>query len=460
MSKSLLGAALANSDLETVLSVFAPEERAAIQYDWNLWARPEQIEPGTPLASSQRKDWFIWMMMAGRGGGKTRGGAEWVIKTARDNPGCRIAMIARTAADVRTTMLEGPSGIMSVSPPWFYPIHEPSKCKLTWPNGSIALHFSAEEPKGLRGPQFNAAWCDELAAWPMVPTEDGEPGVPAAWTQLEYGMRNPETRPRVVITTTPRPTALIRRLIKDPGCVVTTWSTFDNADNLAPEFIDRMRTRFEGTRLGRQELNAEILEDTPGALWTLDVLDRCRVRDVSPEDLTRIVVAIDPSGGSDPEKHDEQGIVVVGKHRDGHCYVIADCSVCLTPDGWGRRAVTAYLDYRADRILAEKNFGGQMVEFVVQSSAEKLGVSVPVTMVDASRGKLVRAEPVSALYEQGRCHHVGVYQELEQQMCTYVPGEKSQKSPDRMDALVWAVTYLMLGEGKSSFDDWGNIDLT
>jgi phage terminase large subunit-like protein len=385
---------------------------------------------------------MFWTLLAGRGFGKTRTGAEWVRQKAYDNPGCLIVMIARTAADVRTTMLEGPSGLLSISPPWFEPHHEASKCKLTWPNGSVALHFSAEEPKGLRGPQFHFAWCDELAAWTTRADEDGEPGIPGAWSQLQYGLRMPHAKPRVLITTTPRPVRIIRELIKDPQSVVVRGSTFDNEDNLAPEFIARMKDKHAGTRFGRQELYAEILDDVPGALWTRANLDELR-RDKHP-DLARIVVAVDPSGGH-TEDNDEQGIVVAALGVDGHAYVLADRTCRLSPDGWGRRAVIAYSEFAADRLVYEQNYGGEMCEHVIGTAAKALQVRPATKMLHASRGKVVRAEPVAALYEQGKVHHVGAFEELEDEQCRFTP-LGYDGSPNRVDALVWALTELMLHE--------------
>jgi phage terminase large subunit-like protein len=400
------------------------------------------------------------MWLGGRGVGKTRTGSEWVRDFAFKNPGCLIALIARTAADVRTTMLEGPSGLLSISPPWFMPRHEASKCKLTWPNGSVALHFSAEEPKGLRGPQFHAAWCDELAAWASHATEDEKgtivPGVPHAWTQLQFTMRMPGSRPRILVTTTPRPRKFLRDIMNDPETRISRGSTLENEDNLSPEFISSIKRQFDGTRIGRQEIHAELLEDTPGALWTLDMIDQCRIRQ-APEELNRVVVGVDPSGG-----RGERGIVSAGIGQCGckgkfevHGFVLGDASGVYGPDTWGRAVVSEYDKRQADRVIVEKNFGGDMAAALLRTVYSAL----PVVEVTASRGKAIRAEPVAALYEQGKVHHVGSFETLETQMTEWTPLDKDLASPDRLDALVWALTHLMV-EPRGTFDLWGSVDLS
>jgi phage terminase large subunit-like protein len=280
-------------------------------------------------------------------------------------------------------------------------------------------------------------WCDEIAAWEYA--ED-------CWDMLAMTLRL-GARPRCVVSTTPRPIAIVRRLMNDPATAITRGSTFDNAANLSASFIEAVRQRYDGTRLGRQELYAEILDDVPGALWQRDVIDRLRVREAP--DLARVVVAIDPSGGAGPE-NDEQGIVVCGKGVDGHAYVLADRTCRLSPDGWARRAVEAYLEHKADRIVYERNFGGDMVEHTIATVARSMGVHVATRAVTASRGKVQRAEPVAALYEQCKAHHVGSLPQLEDEQCRFVPGE-FDGSPNRVDALVWAMTDLMLGEPAATF---------
>jgi phage terminase large subunit-like protein len=452
VSESLLERAVKAYGAEAINEALSAEDRESLFYDWRAWARPNQLPP--------EGDWLVWLWLGGRGVGKTRTGAEWVREFAYRNPGCLIALIARTAADVRTTMLEGPSGLLSISPPWFMPTHEASKCKLTWPNGSTALHFSAEEPKGLRGPQFHAAWCDELAAWHAGGMEDEKgtivPGVPHAWTQLQFTMRIPGSRPRIVVTTTPRPRRFLRDLMRDPETRISTGSTYENKANLAPEFITSIDRQFEGTRLGLQELHGKLLEDTPGALWTLDLIDQGRIKQ-APEELNRVVVGVDPSGG-----RGERGIVSAGVGQcmckgkaEMHGFVLGDASGVYGPDTWGRAVVSEYDKRQADRVIVEKNFGGDMAAALIRT----VDNAVAVVEVTASRGKALRAEPVAALYEQGKVHHIGSFQALETQMTEWTPLEKDQKSPDRLDALVWALTHLMV-EPRGSFELWGSADLS
>lgn len=388
-------------------------------FDWPFWARPAQQ---TPIGA-----WFVWVLMAGRGFGKTRVGAEWTIEQAR-TPNTRIALVAKNPADARDVLVEGESGILACSPPWFRPTYEPSKRRVTWPNGSLASTYSAEVPDDLRGPQHHRAWVDEFAKY-KYPQE--------AWDNLMLGLRLGD-EPRAVVTTTPRPIPALKAILADPRTRVTRGSTYDNAANLAPSFLREILKQYEGTRLGRQELHAELLDDVPGALWTRDRIERLRV--TRAPDLVRIVVAIDPAATS-TEGADETGIVAAGLGADDHGYILLDASDRYTPNGWGQKAVTHYQLLKADRVIGEVNNGGEMVEHTVRTAAQSLGASVAYRAVHASRGKQTRAEPISALYEQGRVHHVGMFAELEDQMCSWVPG---MKSPDRMDALVWALTELML----------------
>lgn len=386
------------------------------------------------------------MILAGRGFGKTRSGAEFIQGRVDRGEAKLIALVAATAPDARDTMVRGPSGLLLVAPPWNRPRYEPSKRRLTWPNGAEALLFSAEEPERLRGPQFDTAWCDELGAWKYQRE---------TWDQLAFGFRSGE--PRGCITTTPRPTEVVRELLRDPDVVVSRGSTYDNAANLAGSFLRRVLAKYEGTRLGRQELLAEILSDTPGALWTLTLLDRNRYRERRAPDCARIAVAIDPQA-SDPSKKSaadedgaETGIIAAGVDADGVGYVLRDATGRFTPAEWGEAAVLLFDELRADFIVAEVNNGGAMVEHVVRSAAQKLyrekkrsSPHIAYRAVHASRGKHTRAEPIAALDEQGRIRHVGTFPALEDQMTTWVPG---QKSPDRMDARVWAFTALMLDSG-------------
>ena len=382
-----------------------------------MWARADQLPP--PGA------WSRWLVLAGRGWGKTRVGAEWVREKALTDPTARIALVARTAADVRDVLVEGESGLLAVHHPSECPAWEPSRRRLTWANGAMATTYSADVPDQLRGPQHTHAWADELAAWHY----------PQTWDQLIFGLRLGE-RPQAVVTTTPRPTALVRSLLAAPDTVVTRGRTIDNAANLAPGVVADLERRYGGTRLGRQELDGEVLTDTPGALWTWDRIDAARV-DAAPP-LRRVVVAIDPAASASAES-DETGIIVAGVGHDGRAYVLADGSGHYTPDAWARRAIHLLREHHGDRIVAEVNNGGAMVEHTLRT----VDRAVPYKAVHASRGKATRAEPVAALYEQSRVAHVGRLDALEAQLTGWDPTADS-KSPDRLDALVWALTELMI----------------
>jgi len=395
-------------------------ERAAAAWSWPLVARPEQLAP--------RGDWSIWLVKAGRGWGKTRVGAEWVRSVAK--PGARIALVGPTAADVRDVMIEGESGILSVCEPWNKPVYEPSKRRLTWANGAMAVAYSAEEPDRLRGPQHTHAWCDEAAAWAR----------PDTWDMAMMGLRLGD-HPQVVVTTTPKNVPLMRTIQASPGLIVTRGRTLDNAANLAPSFLTGLMARYEGTRLGRQELEGEDLNDNPDALWQRDAIDATRVRE-APE-LRRVVVAIDPAVTARDDS-DETGIVVAAIGEDGRGYVLADRSGRYKPDEWARVAMRAFDEFKADRIVAEGNQGGDMVAHVLRTA----WADAPIRIVHASRGKVARAEPVAALYEQGRVSHVGAFPLLEDQLTGWSPGGPS---PDRLDALVWALTELFLGKGELAF---------
>lgn len=373
-------------------------------------------------------------MLAGRGFGKTRTGGEYIRKQIEKHGKRRAALVGRTAADVRDVMIEGEAGMLSICPPWNRPQYQPSKRRLIWPNGATATTYSADKPDQLRGPAHDVAWCDELATWRYLDT----------WDNLLLGLRI-GIRPRVIITTTPRPIKVLKQMVKDsplneeceaPSVAVTGGSTYENIQNLAPAFRARILRMYEGTRLGRQELYAEILEDVPGALWTLAMIEQHRVQ--RAPSLTRIVVAIDPAMTSEEESN-ETGIVIAGLGGDGHGYVLEDATLRAKPAQWASRAIKAYWQHKADRIIAEVNNGGEMVEHTLRT----VDATMPYKAIHASRGKRTRAEPISALYEQGRVHHVGMFAELEDQMATWLPGEPS---PDRMDAVVWALTELMMGK--------------
>jgi len=406
-----------------------PESQAALQARarWLSQARPDQITP-------PGDDWPVWLALAGRGWGKTRTGAEDVAWFACANPGVRIAIVAPTAADARDTCVEGESGLLAVLPKVCVENWNRSIGEVTLWNGSRFKLFSATEPERLRGPQHHRAWGDEVAAWPD----------PSAWDQLLFGLRLGDN-PQVVATTTPKPTPLIRAIMRTHGAMITSGSTFDNSANLPAGTLARLRERYEGTRLGRQELYAELLEDIAGALWTTAMIEPHRVK--GAPDLQRIVVAVDPSGtaGKGKDKGDEIGIVVAGKSFDGRYYVLQDGSCQLSPDGWARRVAELYAHWNADRVVAEKNFGGAMVESVMRTANKDL----PVKLVTASRGKIARAEPIAALYEQSKVSHVGHFDTLEDQLCAMTPGGfVGEGSPDRADALVWALTELQ-GSGRT-----------
>jgi len=351
-----------------------------------------------------------------------------VIKWARagHNP---IALIGQTKADVRDTLIEvGDSAILKISPPWFYPEYEPSKRRLIWPNGVLGIIYSGDEPDQLRGPQHAKALVDEISKY-KYPQD--------TWDNLMFGLRI-GSNPQAVVATTPRPIKLLKALLKDKRAAITRGHTLDNRVNLAPPFLKYIMEKYEGTRLGRQELAGEILDDNPGALWKRSRIDDLRVR--KHPDLSRVVVAIDPEATVSADSA-ETGIIVAGVATvDGkiHGYILDDLTIKASPSGWASAAVTGYFKHNADRIIGEVNNGGDMVEHTIRTVDE----SVPYKAVHASRGKQVRAEPVSALYEQGLIHHVGFFPELEDQLCDWEPGGKS---PDRLDALVWAITELMLG---------------
>lgn len=417
-------------------------EAAILLADWQVWARDDQLPPAG--------DWRNWLILAGRGWGKTRTGAETVRAWAEAGIG-PIALVARTAADARDVMVEGPAGLLAISPAWFRPTYEPSKRRLTWPNGVVATTFSADEPDLLRGPQHAAGWLDELAAWSSL--ED-------ALSNFEFGLRLGD-RPRVVITTTPRPLPALRRLMRDPRTVVTRGRTMDNAANLAADFIAAIEAKYAGTRLGRQELEGELLEDVPGALWTRDMIEAAKTGErFELEAFDRIVVAIDPSGSSGQDEGDRQGIVAAGRLKATKRFVVlADWSCKLRPEGWSRRAARLFTELKADRLVAEKNFGGDMVAALFRRMTDDDGQPIdvpPVKLVTASRGKAVRAEPISALYEQGRVVHAPMiaapddvrplghgFPELEDELANFTrDGFVGDGSPDRADALVWALTEL------------------
>lgn len=393
-------------------------------WDWERQARKAQLPPADG-------DWRIWLMMAGRGFGKTRSGAEWIRKRAEENAGDRLALVAATYHEGLAVMIEGESGLLRIAPPHNRPRWDGSRRRLAWKNGTRAFLYSAEEPDALRGPQHGAAWCDELAKWPNID---------ATWMNLHMGLRLGDA-PKVMVTTTPRPLPLLKALLADKNCVVTRGATLDNRVHLPPAFLAAVYDTWGKSPLGRQELEGELVEDVAGALWTRAMLAGCYLR-TAPE-LTRLVVAIDPAVTSGDDA-DACGIIVAGTCADQHAYVLADKTVRgASPETWARIACQAAHSFGADRIVAEANNGGDLVRHVLHS----VDSTLPVKLVRASRGKSARAEPVAALYERHKVHHVGRFPELEDELCGLLPGGDYRgpgKSPDRADALVWAISELAL----------------
>ncbi len=505
-----MNASIANGRLSEVLNELSADELEFISHDWELWARDEQLAPVLIGASDSRsasrpeapglldepratssapggrlpagespganKQWRVWLLLGGRGSGKTRAGAEWVRSLAlseppddatsphtaagspqgsrreqtknsddatspratagsrnasRSAPTIRIALVGKTLADVRNVMIEGQSGLLAIHPPKERPLFEPSKRRLTWPNGAVAELFSADEAEALRGPQFTAAWCDELAKWR---------GAERAWDMLQFALRLGEA-PRVCVTTTPRATKLLKQIIADEATVTVNLATADNATNLAPTFLAEMTRRYAGSAIGRQELLGEIVEDASDGLWRRHWIEEARVT-AAPE-MQRVVVALDPPVTATASS-DACGIVVAGLGVDKRAYILADRTIQgRTPELWARAALGAYDDFEADRMVAEVNQGGDLVISVLQQFRENF----PVVKVRATRGKWVRAEPVAALYAEGRVAHVGRFDALEDQMCAFgSDGTVKGRSPDRADALVWALTDLLLSD--------------
>lgn len=385
-----------------------------------LQARPNQLPPND-------NSWQIYLVRSGRGFGKTKMAAEWLAKQAIKKPNSRWAIIAKTFSDARDTCAEGDSGIVNILKEYgVLKNYNRSNGEIFLINGARIKLFSSEEPDRLRGPQHDGGWCDEFASFNNF----------EVWDNYVMGARLGE-HPQTLITTTPRPLKILKKLIAKETTITVSGSTYENAANLAPSFLEEMQLTYEGTRLGRQELYGEILEDTPGALWTRDVIEQARVTEHPP--LARIVVAIDPAVTSS-DTSDETGIVVAGISSDGHYYVIEDLSMRGSPQQWAKVAVDAYRRHKADRIVGETNNGGDMIELLLR----QVDSSIAYRKVTATRGKLVRAEPIAALSEQYRLHMVGMFDVLEEQMCSFTPD--SDLSPDHLDAMVWAVHELMEGQ--------------
>lgn len=399
------------------------EEAASLLQSWEWEARPEQLPP--------KGDWFVWLLLMGRGAGKTRAASEYIVDQIKNHGHQRIALVGRTAADVRDVMVTGKSGILSIARlRGLNAHHEPSKRQITFENGAVATTYSAESGDQLRGPEHSLAWADEVAAWP---TGKGDAD---AFSNLLFGLRI--GTPKLVCSTTPRPTNLIKKLVNDPRTVISYGSTLDNAPNLAPAFIEEIERRYKGTRLWRQEVGGQILEDTEGALWNLAMIEESRADEVPP--LKRVVVSVDPATTTS-ETSDYTGIAVVGLSATDELYLLHSEQVKLSPHGWATRVLDLYDEYEADRIIAERNQGGQMVE----STLRTVRKNAPITTIHASRGKQTRAEPVAALMEQGKVHHVGEHLDLEEQMVVFPV--VSDVHDDLVDAYVYAITELA-GLGK------------
>jgi phage terminase large subunit-like protein len=438
-------------EVRKFLDSLSENEAAALLYQWPFWARPaEERDDGTWSGQvSPPTDWDTWLLLAGRGYGKTRTGAEFIRDQVMSGSAKSVAFIAQDPADARNIMIDGESGIRAVSPPSERPYYNGGKKILYWPNGAKGFVFSGHEPDGARGYQFDLGWCDELCAWKYARE---------VWDNYEFGLRltGPDgSRPRTIITTTPKPSRLLSEIMKDDGTSITTGSTYDNISNLAPTFFKKVVRRYEGTTIGEQELHARILGEVQGALWTRETLAKTRVSPSEVPDFKRIVVAVDPMVRARERARKvappETGIIVAGVAMVGgeeHAYIISDETVTnAKPDLWARRVIAAFHDYKADRVLGEVNNGGDMVEDVIHTRDP----TVPVKMVHASRGKTTRAEPVAALYEQGRAHHVGTFASLETQLTTWT-GANGEPSPDRLDAAVWALTELLLGRTVPEID--------
>lgn len=416
-------ASLPEPERASLLAGLTEEQAKELLWDWKAWARPNQLAP--------EGDWLTWLVLAGRGFGKTRCGAEWIREEVTTKRAGRIALIAETQKDLEEVMVFGQSGVMSVFPPHQRPKATKKPIRLEFHTGAVAYGYNATEPDQLRGPQFDCAWGDELAKWRYAKE---------TWDQLQFGLRL-GNRPRQIITTTPRPIPVLKEILSASTTVVTRGVTIDNRVNLAPSFIKSITDKYAGTRLGRQELSAEILDDVPDALWTRAGLDRDRRREKDVPPLKRVVIAIDPAAKQNLEPDDgaATGIVVAGVGEDGRGYVLDDATCRESPNGWARMAVACYDRFEGDCIVGEVNNGGDMVASTVRA----VRPTVPFKEVHASRGKWTRAEPIAALYEQGRISHVGTFAPLEDEMVNFGPnGMVGGVSPDRVDALVWALTEL------------------
>ncbi len=418
--------ALAPAKRRTLLRGMSTEQRKRLRHYWQLWAHEGQLPPESA--------WSVWLILAGRGFGKTRAGAEWVRAVAEADPAARIALVAASLPEARSIMVEGASGLLAIAPRGKRPKFEPSRRRLVWPSGAQAMLYSAGEPESLRGPQHSHAWCDELAKWAHAGGR-----AEAAWDNLQLGLRLGDL-PCVVVTTTPRAVPMVRRLLGDPDVVTTRGSTFQNRANLARGFIHSVQKQFGQTSLGRQELGGELIKDIEGALWTRAMIEAARESAASSAPV-RTVIGVDPPASA---HGDACGIIVCALGEDGAARVLADASVVkASPERWARAVANAARVWQADRVVAEANQGGAMVESVLRAAE----INLPLRLVHASKGKVARAEPVAALYEAGRVRHAGCFPALEDELCGLMAGGGyvgPGRSPDRADALVWALTELCL----------------
>lgn len=460
-------ASLSSQDRQEILRGLTKDQLFRLKYNWRFWAREKQLPPPGM--------WATWAVIAGRGFGKTRTGSEWFHSRMMGWKGRWGALVAKTPKDARDFMIEGPGGLLKSAPPWEFPEYEPSKVRITWPNGSWATIYSDEQPDQLRGFSGDTAWFDEFAKF-RNPKD--------CWENLNFGMREASNdRPRRLITTTPRPIKLLKEILALDTTIVTTGTSHENRENLDPTWYNETVLAYEKTRIGRQEIMAQILSDMPGALWTTQLIEDHRVpgrnsqvqslaawREEWKWKLDRIVVAMDPAAGSGDQDSDrkaakkkggaEHGIIVAGWMKDGHGYILEDHSERCSPLAACKKLVQLYDAWEADKIIGEVNNGGDWIGTTVQQTAKTMGLmgerksgSVNYGAVHASRGKATRAEPISALDERGLIHHVGLHPELEDQMTTWDPKEVGP-SPDRMDARVWALTELMIGNGKKGGVLW------
>jgi len=405
--------------LKEALETLDDDVLERLAYHWPLLGSAKQLPPPG--------HWTTWLLLGGRGSGKTRAGAEWVRSVVGKGQAGRVALVGETFADAREVMVEGESGLLTIHPERERPLWIASRKRLEWQNGAVAQVFSAEDPDSLRGPQFAAAWCDELAKWKRAEE---------TWNNLQFGLRLGDF-PRQVVTTTPRSMPLLKQILDDERSVLSHIKTLENADNLAPDFMQRIVHHYQGTRLGRQELDGELIEDREDALWSRLMIDGARVQ--AAPDLMRIVVAVDPPVTAHA-RSDACGIIVVGSSHSGRQYVLADETVQgLSPERWSRQVLGAFDRFDADAVVIETNQGGDMAERVLRAERTLL----PVRQVKAKRGKWVRAEPIAHLYELGRVSHVGTFAHLEDEMCNFgLDGLPSGRSPDRLDALVWGLFWL------------------